>query len=184
MDEQEQQKTEERSATSVMIFAAVSSVIVVALIGAFLVFVASVTAGNTGGTHSAMPYDVAFRPVPVTENTFALFPEALGRFQRTALDGTIKNFRVTYASGSDLIRLRGSEAVSVVAAQASVRQIPESSGQANTAQFIEDSEPGYSYYLNVADGLVRFAWSHERWFFDIQATSKSALDDFMKMFEY
>jgi hypothetical protein len=184
MDEKQQQTTEERSATTLMIFAAVSSLIVLALIGAFLIFVASVAVRNAEGTRGAMPYDVAFRKVPTTENTFALFPDTLGRFQRTALDGTIQNFRVTYGSGSDLIRLRGSEAVTMVAAQASVQQISESSGRANTAQFIEDSEPGYSYYLNVTDGLVRFAWSHNRWFFDIQATSKNALDDFMKMFEY
>jgi hypothetical protein len=91
---------------------------------------------------------------------------------------------VTYSSGSDVINLQGSEAVSVVAAQANVRRITDNSGRANRAQFIEDSEPEYSYYLNVTPTLVRFAWSHNRWFFDIQTTSQNTLDDFMKMFEY
>ncbi len=67
------------------------------------------------------------------------------------------------------------------AAQASVAQVARIGGLVSSAnQQLKDP----SYYLNNANkGAVRFVWSHDRWYFDVQANSQQGLDDFMRDFK-
>ncbi len=128
------------------------------------------------------PYNVATRPLPAVSQLKDLLPDQLGPFKRTALSGSLPDFSAVYTRGSDKITVAGSQAVSLRAAQAGVLQIARTSGRANTSQ-LTDADP--SYYLTLRDGgPSRFAWSHNRWFFDVQAASKAALEDFMKVFKY
>jgi hypothetical protein len=170
-------------ARALLIFVRASAIFVglavIALIALFVIgrFSPGSSVANAG------PYNVATRPLPSAEKPETLLPDQLGAFKRTSLRGSLSDFSVVYGRGKDQITITGSQAVSVRAAQASLSQIARSSGAANTSQ-LTDSDP--SYYLQVRDngGSTRYAWSHDRWFFDIQASSKAALDDFMQVFKY
>jgi hypothetical protein len=127
------------------------------------------------------PYNVASRPVPNVGALEDLLPTQLGPFKRTSLAGALSDFSAVYTRGTDKITIVGSQAVSVRAAQEGVSRVVRTSGRG--ANQLEGADP--SYYLTLRDGgPSQYAWSHGRWFFDIQATSQSALDEFMRAFKY
>ncbi len=167
--------------SGMMVFIGVSAVfVVVAVIGCILLVVAgSVLPGFGGSTH--MPYNLDTRPLPAAAKAVDLLPETLGSYKRGPVNGNIQNFTVTYTSGDNKIVLNGSQGVSLRAAQASVAQIAEA-GQGSGSEKSLSGDP--TYFMTSGDGPTRLAWSHDRWFFDIQASSKRALDDFMKGFRY
>jgi hypothetical protein len=175
--------SEQDDVSNVMLFFARASAVfvgvaVLALIGLFIA--SRLSTGSSGS--NAVPYNVDSRPLPKVSQVGELLPEQLGPFKRTGLKGTLPDFSATYTRGGDTITLAGSQAVSVRAAQAGVAQVARSSGRANTSQ-LTDTDP--SYYLHITEGgPSRYAWSHNRWFFDIRASSRTALDDFMREFKY
>lgn len=178
------EEREERRATGLMIFAIASSVFVIGVIGLFLFFVLRSVNRPVPGLSNVNPYEVAGRPLPTAQQPGELLPPTLGNWQRRTLNGRIDNFSATYTNGDNTISLRGSQSVSLVAAVYSVRQVAQTNGPANLAERILDGDLNHSYYLTATASGVRFAWSHDRWFFDIKATSREALDDFMKIFKY
>ncbi len=150
---------EERTATGLMAFAIVSSVLVVLVMIALVVVMLDFAQQNVISP-AVGPYNVLNRPVPDASITTseALFPPQLGRFQRETLIGSLDDFHAIYASGAV--------------------------GPATIARRIGLGETHYSFYLSQVPGGVRYAWSHLEWFFDIQASSRQALDDFMDLFQY
>jgi hypothetical protein len=173
---------EDDVSNAMLIFVRASGIFVgLAVIALVVVYVVSRLQPGTGSSDSG-PYNVANRPIPNVSQIGDLLPAQLGPFKRTSLDGTLPSFTAVYARDSDRVTISGSQAVSLRAAQAQVSLVAQNSGQANTSQ-LTDSDP--SYYLSLRDGSAsRYAWSHNRWFFDVQATSKEALEDFMKVFKY
>lgn len=174
---------EERIAAGLMIFAVVSSLIVMAVI-IVLVVVMLNSARPNAISPVAGPYNLSSRPVPQANTPEALLPPQLGRFQRETLTGSMDDFQATYSSGADRIAIRGSRAVSYAAAQLGVSVILDQLGPANIVQRIGMGDSRISFYLSQVEGGVRYAWNHLEWFFDMQASSRQALDDFMNSFQY
>jgi hypothetical protein len=165
-----------------LIFIRASAVFVgLAVIVLIALFVISRLSGESDTSNPA-PYSIASRPLPNVGQLGDLLPDQLGSFKRTSLAGGLADFSAVYTNGNSKITIAGSQAVSNRAAQAGVSQVLRTAGRASNSQ-LTDTDP--SYYLSLQDnGPSRFAWSHGRWFFDIQATSRSALDDFMRVFKY
>jgi hypothetical protein len=122
--------------------------------------------------------------VPDARTPEALLPLQLGRFQRESLSGSIDDFQAVYSGGADRIVVQGSRAVSYAAAQLGVSRLFDELGAANIVQRIGMGDSRYSFYLSQVAGGVRYAWSHLEWYFDVQASSRQALDDFMNSFQY
>jgi hypothetical protein len=176
-----QQPDEERSEVFLVFIGAsavIVTLIVICLIALFFVSRISTRPQPSG----ADPYGLAARVLPTVTGIGEVLPETLGTFKRTALSGSFDTFSATYTSDKDKITLAGSRAVSVRAAQASVALAARAAGgRVAGEQF--DADPSYS--LSSDDkGQVRLIWSHNRWFFDVQATSRAVLDEFMKAFKY
>jgi hypothetical protein len=179
------EEQEERRATALMIFAVASSLVVLALVGLFVFLITREMSAASPVSSNTNPYNISVRQLPTGQQPGELMPQTLGKWQRKTLGGRIENFGATYASGAETITIQGSRAVSLVAAVFSVRLVERSNGPANIASRIIDSDLNYSYYFSAApNGTVRFAWSHDLWFFDVRASSREALDDFMKIFKY
>ncbi|MCC7208248.1 MAG: hypothetical protein IT323_13145 [Anaerolineae bacterium] len=176
---------EERTATGLMVFAVVSSALVVLVMIALVVVMLNVAQQDVVSP-AVGPYDAPNRPVPDASITTseALLPPQLGRFQRETIIGGLDDFHAIYTSGGDRIEIQGSRAVSYAAAQLGVMLVEDQAGPANVARRIGLGETHYSFYLSQVEGGVRYAWSHLEWFFDIQASSRQALDDFMDLFQY
>ena len=169
------------SSTNIMIFSAVSAVIVGIVIVIFVVvFIVGNIANNQPTT--VYQYGVTKRPLPTANKLSDLLPVTLGTYKRGQITGTFQNFSAVYQNGQESVKISGSRSVSVQAAIASVTLIAESSG--HTDKEALNTDP--SYYLLVAanNGPARFAWSHNIWVFDAQAGTKTALDEFMKVFPY
>lgn len=169
------------NSTTMMLFAVISSVFVIIIV---VVFVVAILAGNVANRQptAANLYNVTTRPLPTVNKLSDLLPATLGRFKRGALSGSFQNFSATYQSGTDSVKISGSQGISVQAALASVAQVATAAGHTGNESLNVDP----SYYLSTApgNGPARFAWSHYVWFFDAQAGTKTALDDFMTAFPY
>lgn len=174
---------EERTATGLMVFAVVSSVLVVAVIIALVVAMLNLAQQNDVSLVVG-PYNVPDRPVPEVNSIEALLPPQFGSFQRETLIGGLDDFQAIYLRGGDRIAIQGSRAVSYAAAQLGVMMVADQIGPANIAQRIGMGETRYSFFFSRIEDGYRYAWSHLEWFFDIQASSRQALDDFMNSFQY
>jgi hypothetical protein len=176
-----QQQDEERSNVFLIFIGGSAVIVTLIVIGLIILFAVSQMPTRPQSSGSA-PYSLAARLLPTVTGIVDLLPETLGTFKRTAISGGFETFSATYTSGKDKITVAGSQAVSVRAAQASVAQAARIAGGSVTGQQL-NADPSYSLSSN-AKGLVRLIWSHNRWFFDVQATSRAALDEFMKAFKY
>lgn len=161
------------------------SVIVVAvamLVFAGLAIMRVSGVGDSATSREHGPYGISARPIPVALQAKDLLPEKFGDFKRGPITGKISDFKTTYTKGDLQISLAGSSAVNLRAAQASVSDVARAVGAGKNVQRQLDQDPSY-YIINDA-GLVRFAWSHGYWFFDVTANSQQALDEFMREFPY
>ena len=176
-----QQQDEERSQVLLVFIGASAIIVTLIVIGLIaLLFVSRVSTRPQPSGSS--PYGLAARPLPTVTGIGDVLPETLGAFKRTAISGSFDTFSATYTSDKDKITLAGSRAVSVRAAQASVAQAARTARDSVIGEQL-DADPSYS--LTGSDkGPVRLIWSHNRWFFDVQATSRAALDEFMNGFKY
>jgi hypothetical protein len=161
------------------------SIIVVVII--MIIFAVLIMIGFSGARSNTVrsqdgPYGVALRPIPEFTQAIQILPETLGDFKRDKVTGTIKDFKTTYKKGNDVIEIRGEQMVNVRAAQATVADLASTVGIGNSPYRQLNTDP--SYFLTINNGAVRYAWSHNRWVFDIKANSQAALDDFMKVFKY
>jgi hypothetical protein len=158
-------------------------VVVVVMIGFAILLMISVTSSNSNAVRRENgPYGVALRPIPEANQAVQVLPETLGDFKRDKLNGTIKEFKTVYRKGEHTIEITGEQMVNLRAAQASVSDLANSVGAGNTPYRQLNADP--SYVLTAGNGAIRYVWSHNRWFFDIKASSQAALDDFMKVFKY
>jgi hypothetical protein len=164
-----------------VIFLAISAIVVlIAVIGLVAIIVFGKMSPSTSGSSAASPYNLKARPLPELKTLNDLLPPQLGSYKRTASTGDMQDFSATYVKEDHKIVLTGSQAVNVRAAQVGVKNAASSGGF--TAEEL-DQDP--SYFLSApANGPARYVWSHNRWFFDIKASSKAALDDFMTVFKY
>jgi hypothetical protein len=176
-----QQRDEEQSGIF-MAFLGISAVIVTLVVIGLIVLFAISQVSTKPQSSGSDPYSLAYRALPTVTGIGELLPATLGAFKRNALSGSFETFSATYTSGKDKITLTGSQAVSVRAAQAMVAQAARSASGSVTSQRL-NTDPSY-FLSSSAKGPVRLIWSRYRWFFDVQATSQAALDEFMKVFKY
>lgn len=159
------------------------AVVVVMMIGLGVLIVISLvnSSGNTARRENG-PYNLLMRPVPELTQVREALPETIGEFKRGNLTGTIAEFSATYQKGEYVIEIEGAQAVNVRAAQANVADVAEAGGSGTTPNQRLNTDP--SFFLTTGSGSIRYAWSHNRWFFDIKASSQAALDEFMRVFKY
>ena len=127
------------------------------------------------------PYGLLGRPLPTTNQLFALFPETFGDFKRKTLTGSLTDFNATYSDGKNTVTIQGSQEVSVRAAEASLSMAASGLGSRTFQQL--NTDPGFVLQANEK-GPSRFMWTHNRWYFDVTAPSKAVLDAFMQAFPY
>lgn len=176
-------REEKETSNILLMFIGGSAVLVAITLIIFLVILALGKLPITGQRSDFGPYNVVNRLVPTTNQLDQLLPDQVGGFKRASIGGNIQAFSATYTRGTDQITLVGSQAVSLRAAQASVAQVARSEGMVSSTNQRLNQDP--SYYLSDArKNALHFVWSHDRWYFDVQATSQQALDDFMKDFKY
>ncbi len=169
--------------TRLMVFAVVSSVLMVIAIG-IIIYVLGMFVTQLNRRPEPMPFNILNRPLPTVDRAAQLFPERLPPFQRTRFTGTLPNFAAEYAAGNDVIRIRGSQAVSLAAAQGQVFIVADQLGLANRAQLLEPAKLDGAYYYTVFRTEALLVYSRQRWFFEIRATSEAALAAFMSVFPY
>ncbi|MFQ3535851.1 MAG: hypothetical protein SNJ58_08235 [Aggregatilineales bacterium] len=175
---------EARRATAVMIFAVISSLVVVAILLGLLVVVGNLIGRLGQPARDYGPYNIAARRIPMVGFVGDLLPPTLGSFTRQSLEGDVQKFRAVYTRGDERVTVEGSQAVSLAAAQASVILVQERDRQGNSRSLIEPSRLGFSFYMYSRPDRVRLAYSRDRWFFDIIASTQRTLDDFMGLFQY
>lgn len=177
-------REEARRATALMIFAILSSAVVVAILIGTLAIVGSLVVRVRQPVRDFGPYDIAARRNPMVTFVGDLLPPTLGNFVRVSLQGDLQKFRAVYERGAERISVEGSQAVSLAAAQASVLRVRELDAQGGARSLIETARLGFSFYTYSNDNRARLAYNRDRWFFDIIATSQRTLDDFMQVFQY
>lgn len=180
-----QQNPQEEHGTSniLLMFIGGSAVLVAVTLIIFVVILGLGRIPTTGNRSELGPYSVVNRLVPTANQLDQLLPDKIGGFKRAAISGSLPDFRATYTRDADKITIAGSQAVSLRAAQASVSLVVRTLGSVSSANQQLDKDP--SYYLNDSNkNTVRFVWSHDRWYFDVVASSRQALDDFMRDFKY
>jgi len=177
-------RAEMRCATALMIFAVVSSLVVVAILIGLLAVVGSLVVRFRQPVRDFGPYNIAARRSPMVAFVGDLLPPALGNFTRVSLQGDLQKFKAVYERGAERISVEGAQAVSLAAAQASVMRVQESDSRRGARSMIETARLGFSFYTYGDAERARLAYNRDRWFFDIIATSQRALDDFMKVFQY
>jgi hypothetical protein len=177
-------REEARRATALMIFAAVSSLIVGAILIALLVVAGNLVVRFRQPVRDFGPYDIAARRSPSVAFVGDLLPLTLGDFSRVSLQGDLQKFRAIYERGAERISIEGAQAVSLAAAQASVMRVQESDLRRGARSLIETARLGFSFYTYGEADRARLAYNRDRWFFDIIATSQRTLDDFMRVFQY
>jgi hypothetical protein len=189
IDPQTKSQSEERSATTLMLFAVISGIFVMIAVGVGVLYLLrGVTPGAALGDASAA-YNVPLRVIPdeqTVPSTDQLLPPMVGEFQRLRLSGGFTDYVAVYVKGDDQVTVTGGQAVTSWAAQALVQFALDSSPVASQTSRIISSDPGYSYALfrNSNQNIFRFVYSHERWYFDVEATSAQALDEFMTGFPF
>jgi hypothetical protein len=166
----------------ILILMAAGAVFVVIMM---LVFIGAIlinqTPGQSGGS-DVEPYNLRARPIPKNEKLGDLLPTQLGKFKRTALKGSIQDFSATYVSDTGKVEISGAQSVSMRAAQVTVADLANAAGRQGGSQRL-NSDP--SYFLALPEKAEpRLLWSHSQWIFDVKASSKAALDEFMTAFKY
>ena len=166
----------------ITLFLLASAVLVTA---AVIVFAVVIVAGRTGAASqvtNGLPYNLNSRPYPTTTDLAQILPPTLGKFKRSLFSGSLSDFSATYTADVGKIMLSGSQTVSLALAEFSVQQASKTvTGLSN--KDLGSGDPSY-FLLAPETGPARYVWSHNRWYFDVKATSKAALDEFMKVFKY
>lgn len=181
------QPEEETNSRTWMIFAVVTSVLV--LIGIIALVVIGILPRMTNPAQSLTDSDGPFltlkRPLPESTNLYDIFPVQVGDFMGEQWLGDVDSgFTITYKRGADALIVTGRKAVNTAAARFLVEEIRNRQGPANRAESIVPGNFFNSYYLDVRDSGTRFAWSRDVWYFDIQAASLESLTAFMSVFKY
>ncbi|HRE46437.1 MAG TPA: hypothetical protein PLD47_01825 [Aggregatilineales bacterium] len=178
------EETELRS-LMLMIFSVVSSILVVGVIIVLVILVGRQFLDSARRpTNATIPYNVNNRNVPLGTTLGTIFPTKVGEFTRTNMGGTLQNFQVIYQYGEARVTVSGSQSVTVVAAQAQVKRIGDREGRGNGGQFIDEARPYYSFDFRYDATVARIAYSRDRWYFEIRAATREALDLFMNGFPY
>lgn len=165
-----------------MIFAIVSSVVVVITLLGLALAITALSSRAGPSSRSMHPYNILDRRIPTAQRVEQLFPQKLGPFERKSY----RSEQAMYVRATDgaQITIRATQAVSLAAAQALVKRVIDTNGPANSGQYWVEADPRASYYLNITDQAVRLVWSRNIWYFDLQTGSKETLDEFMNFFEY
>ncbi|HVO43982.1 MAG TPA: hypothetical protein VMT34_15235 [Aggregatilineales bacterium] len=120
-------------------------------------------------------YNVAARRVPQTSNLGAVLPAKVSTFNRATNTVSGPSFSGTYTGPSGTITVQGLTAVSISAAEQRVANLYGATPPRFTDPMIFQSTP---------PDKPRFVWSHDRWYFDVTASSPAALNEFMTNFPY
>jgi hypothetical protein len=204
MTGQENNKTQleqaQRESNFWMLFAVVSSLVVIGLVAVVIYY--ALNTQNVSRSSQGIPYNILDRNLPITNTAGQIslnqtFPQNLARrvgenveplFQRAESKGNVNNFEILYIllanQNSGTITVRGARMISAVSAQALVEQLINREGRASEKQEVRTDTTSYSYYLDVDPTRARFVYSHQEWYFDIQAPNKEILDTFMEVFPY
>src|SRR5690242_464869 len=122
---QNRQNSEHNEPNPLLIFAILSGIFVLIVMVVFIAVIFMGAASLNKPPVSNGPYNLVARPLPEAnnvKNAGLLLPKQLGDFQRGTLNGTLDNFKTTYQKGDYRIDISGSQAVSVVSAQAYVNR--------------------------------------------------------------
>jgi hypothetical protein len=175
------------SSGQVMLFAIGSSIIVgLVMLGLIVVGVLPRLAAPAAQPDDPSgPYLTLRRPVPSSTNLYDIFAVTVADFTGTQWLGSVQSgFTITYTRGAETLTIVGRQAVTLPAARFLVEDVRNRRGPANRAERILPGQFANSYYLDERPGDVRFAWSRDSWFFDVQAPSIEALNVFMAAFPY
>lgn len=167
----------------ILIFILVSFVLVAGLLF-FLYSISKTTSSDSGGP---VPYNVNSRLLPTTTNIRELFPQTLGAFTRKAVNGDLSGsdatrFGASYASGKDTITINGIRESSTNQMMNDFSQLlPKVVGTDRST----NTQRSFAYVIATTNGgTVRFVYARGFWLFDLAASSRAALDEFMKVFQY
>jgi hypothetical protein len=180
---------EEARAKRIMFLAVASGLFVLTVVALIVVSLIS-TINNTQQNNVSDAYNLENRSLPAAnvDSVRRLLPATLGEFSLESVRGSLQDFSAVYRRNDDRISIVGSQAVSLAAAQGSVKIVLNAllAGPTPTSleQRIIDSDMRYSYVLVVGAAQTQFAYNHDRWFFNISTVSKSTLDSFMAVFPY
>lgn len=179
-----QQREEREGPDPATIFVLITIVfVIVAMIGFAALFLIGRVNTSTSTDSGNIPYAINERPLPTVNRAVDLLFEQLGPFKRGPVTGTIQNYSATYTNGNnDKIDISGSQEVSFRAAQNDVAMVERNNKLTSVIQRQLNQDP--SFIQTGGSGPVYLAWSHERWYFYIKASSQAALDAFMKVFRY
>jgi hypothetical protein len=181
------QPAQDDNSRTLMVFAIITSVLV--LVGIIALFIIGVLPrlSNSGQNLNDPdgPYLTLKRPVPTSDNLYDIFPVQVAEFTgQTWLGDVDSGFTITYTRGAETLVVTGRRAVNTAAARFLVEEIRNKQGPANRAESIVAGNFSNSYYLDVRESVTRFAWSRDVWYFDIQAASIDSLTMFMSVFPY
>ncbi len=160
------------------------------VIAVLVVFLLAIVSKSTSSASSApVPYDVNTRGTPLTTNIRDLLPQTLGNFTRKTVKGDLSTaqlsgqFSATYTTDNkDTITISGFRETHDDQAQADLDTLISKINSANK-ELSQDRKFGY-VLATFNNGSVRFSYARSYWLFDITASSRAALDAFMKVFKY
>ncbi len=160
------------------------------LVGGLIAFIL-VIAGRPASTQSIPPpYAFNLRPVPATNNVGVLLPPTVGPFTRRAINGNMSGNLTGLAQGAyngsskatDTVQVNIVREANVAQAQADVGSRGDQIAGTNKQKA---TTTGFSFVLSTdSHGGVRFIFASTFWLFDVTASSRDALDSFMKAYPY
>jgi hypothetical protein len=181
-------EAENDNSRPLMIFAVISSVVVIAvMIVLFVIGVLPRISGDNGQNFNDPdgPFLTLKRPVPTSANLYDIFPVQVGEFTGETWLGDVDNgFTITYRRGADTLTVMGRQTSNIAAARFLVEEIRNKRGPANRAERFLPGQFSNSYYLDVRENDIRFAWNRDVWFFDVSTSSVESLTAFMNTFQY
>ncbi len=162
-------------------------VVSILLVGGFIFFLYGASRSESGGNNAPVPYLVNARPLPAITNIRDVFPQTLGTFARKTISGDLSGseavkFGASYTSGKNTIKINGVR-------ESNTAQMLNDFNQQSPTVFgtdrVSSTDRSFAYVMaTTANGNVRIIYARSFWLFDVTASSRPALDEFMKVFKY
>jgi hypothetical protein len=169
-------RKQENSSNSriIAVFLLVSVIIVVLIVVSALVLIIASKLITPSQIDNG-PYNIAARAIPKSSDLHAVFPKTVGDFtlSKNVVSGNIAT--ATYSNGKDTLTIQCVFSVSIAAAQQRVMNLYGA------------VRPNYSdplSFQSITPDGAHFAWSHDRWFFDVQTKTQQIMDSFVNKFPY
>jgi hypothetical protein len=163
--------------------------VAVILVGALIAFLLVIANHSTPTQNAPAPYNFDLRPAPATNDIRVLLPPTVGTFSRRASTGNLTTGVTGSADGAytsttsaDTVQIKIIREANVSQAQADVSSRGDQIVGTDKQRRINT---GYSFVLSTEpSGEVRFIFASTYWLFDVTASSRAALDTFMKAYPF